>query len=38
VATTIVLGTAAALARVNAARFFADLDRHLDRRLASSTS
>ncbi len=33
VVTTIVLGTAAPLARVKAARFFADLDRHLDQRL-----
>ena len=33
VSTTILLGTAAALAEVKAARFFADLDRHLDQRL-----
>lgn len=32
VSTAILLGTAAALAEVKAAKFFADLDRHLDQR------
>ena len=33
VSTTILLATAAALAELKAARFFADLDRHLDQGL-----
>ena len=33
VSTAILLGTAAALSEVKAARFFADLDRHLHQRL-----